>query len=80
MRCSSFRTMPVIMRAHSSARSEKAALNITIWSYTDRLEVGALADPKLLPEPQRITAALTNAFEELRAAVDSEASAGTNRG
>jgi WS/DGAT/MGAT family acyltransferase len=45
-------------------------VNITIWSYRDQLEVSVLTDPILVGPPQRITAALAGAFEELRDAVD----------
>jgi WS/DGAT/MGAT family acyltransferase len=55
--------------------SDGCGINITMWSYRDQLEVSVLSDPILVPEPQRITAALTNAFEELRDAVDAPAGA-----
>lgn len=44
---------------------EGAALNVTAWSYVDRLCVGALTCPDLVPDPQAITDGLHAALAEL---------------
>jgi WS/DGAT/MGAT family acyltransferase len=53
-------------------------VNITIWSYRDQLAVSVLTDAVMVPEPQRITAALAGAFEELRDAVEGGSNVGTD--
>jgi WS/DGAT/MGAT family acyltransferase len=47
---------------------EGAALNVTAWSYVDRLCIGVLTCPDLVPEPQAIAAGLHAALDELVAA------------
>ncbi len=48
---------------------EGVGLNITVWSYCDQLFVGVLACGDTVPEPWRITEAMTEALAELVAAV-----------
>lgn len=57
---------------------EGCGVNITIWSYHDQLAVSVLTDAVMIPEPQRITAALAAAFEELRDVADSGPDIGTD--
>lgn len=45
---------------------EGAALNVTAWSYADRLNVGVLACARLVPDPHEVAAGVD---EELRALV-----------
>ncbi len=44
---------------------EGAGLNITVWSYVDRLQVAALACRELLPDPHELTDRMTTALDEL---------------
>jgi diacylglycerol O-acyltransferase len=53
---------------------EGIGLNVTVWSYLDGLDVGVLACREAAPDPHRITAALHEAFAELRHAAGLDAS------
>jgi diacylglycerol O-acyltransferase len=44
---------------------EGAALNFTAWTYVDRLHVGTLACPDLVPDPGPIVRGLHEALAEL---------------
>jgi hypothetical protein len=44
---------------------EGTALNFTAWSYVDRLCVGTLVCPDLIPDPHRLVAGLHDALAEL---------------
>ena len=46
-------------------------LNITVFSYQDRVDFGLVADRELIPNLHRMTAALTVALTELRTAAQS---------
>lgn len=48
---------------------EGIGLNVTVWSYRDRLFVGVLACRDTLPEPHRITEAMAASLDELLVAV-----------
>jgi WS/DGAT/MGAT family acyltransferase len=48
---------------------EGMGLNITVWSYVDQLNVGALACRKAMPDLERLTDAIPGALEELRQAL-----------
>jgi hypothetical protein len=47
---------------------EGAGLNVTAWSYVDRLCVGVLACPDLIRDPGTVVEGLHEALEELVAA------------
>jgi diacylglycerol O-acyltransferase / wax synthase len=47
---------------------EGMGLNITVWSYVDQLNVGALACRKAMPDLHRLTDAIPNALRELQQA------------
>jgi WS/DGAT/MGAT family acyltransferase len=47
---------------------EGAAINVTAWSYADRLCVGVLTCPDLVPDPHALAAGLHRALGRLRAA------------
>jgi diacylglycerol O-acyltransferase len=49
---------------------EGAALNVTAWTYVDRLFVGTLVCPDLVPDPHVIAGGLHRALAELMAAGD----------
>jgi len=62
---------------------EGMGLNITVWSYMDQLNVGALACSKAMPDLHRLTDAIPDAVKELQAAVkakDSNQSRGIDHG
>ena len=44
---------------------EGTALNFTAWSYVDRLCIGTLACPDIVPDPERIVRGLHDALAEL---------------
>lgn len=50
---------------------EGIGLNVTVWSYRDRLFVGVLACRDTMPEPHRITEAMAEGLDELLVAVRS---------
>jgi diacylglycerol O-acyltransferase len=52
-----------------------AALNVTVWSYVDQLNISVLTDDRTLRNTHDVTDALLAAFAELREAA---ASTGTN--
>ena len=52
---------------------EGMGLNITVWSYMDQLNVGALACHKAMPDLERLTDAIPVAFEELQRAATEQA-------
>lgn len=52
---------------------EGAGLNITVWSYRDRLQVAALSCRELLPDPRALTSRMATALEELVEACDAMA-------
>ena len=45
------------------------ALNITVWSYADRLNFSVLTCPRQIPDPQVVTDALRRAFTDLEDAM-----------
>ncbi|MBV8965257.1 MAG: wax ester/triacylglycerol synthase family O-acyltransferase [Mycobacteriaceae bacterium] len=45
-----------------------AAVNITVWSYVDQLNISVLTDDITLDDPHEVTDALVHAFTEIRAA------------
>jgi hypothetical protein len=47
---------------------EGTALNVTAWSYVDRLCVGTLTCPDLVPDPHAIGRGMQDALAELVAA------------
>jgi diacylglycerol O-acyltransferase / wax synthase len=47
---------------------ENVGLNITVWSYLDRLNVGAVACPEAIPDLSQLVASLPDALEQLRKA------------
>ena len=49
---------------------EGMGLNITVWSYMDQLNVGALACDKAMPDLERLTDAIPGALRELQLAAD----------
>ncbi|MEH6549127.1 MAG: wax ester/triacylglycerol synthase family O-acyltransferase [Pseudomonadales bacterium] len=49
---------------------EGMGLNVTLWSYVDQLNVGALACHKAMPDLRRLTDAMTEALKELQVAAD----------
>jgi WS/DGAT/MGAT family acyltransferase len=48
--------------------SPGAPVNITVWSYVDRLGIAVLTDDRTFDDPHDATDALTAAFDELRSA------------
>src|SRR5581483_5706308 len=48
---------------------EGVGVNVTAWSYVDRLNVGILACPDLLPDPHEVGDGMQDALEELRSAL-----------
>ncbi|WP_179963603.1 wax ester/triacylglycerol synthase family O-acyltransferase [Mycobacterium marseillense] len=48
--------------------SPGAPVNITVWSYVDRLGVAVLTDDQTFDDPHEATDAISAAFDELRAA------------
>jgi diacylglycerol O-acyltransferase len=49
---------------------EGMGLNITVWSYMDQLNVGALACDKAMPDLERLTDAIPGALRALQLAAD----------
>ncbi len=47
-------------------------LNITVWSYVDQLNVGALACNKAMPDVHRLTDAIPGAVKELQLAAQQQ--------
>jgi len=47
---------------------EGIGVNVTVWSYLDDLFVGVIGCPETLPDPERLTAGITEALAELLAA------------
>ena len=45
-----------------------SGLNITVWSYVDQLNVSVLSDGATLEDPHELTAAMVDAFTEIRRA------------
>ena len=45
---------------------ENIGLNITVWSYLDRLNVGMLACPDAAPDLERLASFVPDALDELR--------------
>ncbi|MCV6967203.1 wax ester/triacylglycerol synthase family O-acyltransferase [Mycobacterium intermedium] len=45
-----------------------SGLNITVWSYVDQLALSVLTDDRTLADPHEATAALVDAFSEIRRA------------
>jgi diacylglycerol O-acyltransferase len=56
------------------------ALNITVWSYVDQLNVSVLADDSTLRDTHDVTEALLAAFTELRQAAGFTAKTGQTSG
>jgi WS/DGAT/MGAT family acyltransferase len=54
---------------------EGLGLSVTVWSYVDQLNFGALACDKAVPDLYRLTAAIPRAFRELQEAVAAQAEA-----
>ena len=50
-----------------------ASVNITVHSYAGRMNVGLIADPAALPDPQRLVARMADELDELTAAVSGRA-------
>ena len=55
---------------------EGIGLNVTMWSYLDRLDVGVLACREALPDADRVVELLPDALAELVAAADAHERAG----
>ncbi|HET9874437.1 MAG TPA: WS/DGAT domain-containing protein, partial [Mycobacterium sp.] len=45
-----------------------SALNITVWSYVDQLNIAVLTDDRTLRDPHEVTDAMVHAFAEIRSA------------
>ena len=45
-----------------------SGLNITVWSYVDQLNISVLSDGRTLEDPHELTAAMVDAFVEIRVA------------
>jgi len=45
-----------------------SGLNITVWSYVDQLNISVLSDGRTLEDPHELTAAMMDAFVEIRRA------------
>jgi diacylglycerol O-acyltransferase / wax synthase len=45
-----------------------SGLNITVWSYVDQLNISVLSDGRTLEDPHELTAAMMDAFIEIRRA------------
>ena len=45
-------------------------LNITVVSYSGKIDIGIIADPDLVPDPQGIADFFENALEELESAAE----------
>ena len=43
-------------------------LNVTVVSYCNKIDVGVIVDPELIPDPQTIADAFEHALEELEGA------------
>lgn len=59
---------------------EGIGLNVTMWSYLDRLDVGVIACRHALPDVDRVAALLHDALAELSAAADERERASQIRG
>ncbi|HLK11027.1 MAG TPA: wax ester/triacylglycerol synthase family O-acyltransferase [Candidatus Binatia bacterium] len=59
---------------------EGVPLNVTAWSYVDRLCVGVLTCPRQVADPHEITDGLQQALAELRAAVPARSRGAAGRG
>jgi diacylglycerol O-acyltransferase / wax synthase len=55
--------------------SPGAPVNITVWSYVDRLGIAVLTDDRTFNDPHEATDALVGAFDELRSAAGVSAQA-----
>ena len=45
-------------------------MNVTVISYCDKIDIGIIADPELVPDPQTISDAFESALEELETAAE----------
>jgi diacylglycerol O-acyltransferase len=45
-----------------------SALNVTVWSYVDQLNISVLSDDRTLRDPHEVTDAFIEAFDELTGA------------
>jgi diacylglycerol O-acyltransferase len=45
-----------------------SAMNITVWSYVDQVNISALTDDQTLKDPHEVTDAMIDAFAEIRSA------------
>src|SRR5699024_8095466 len=45
-----------------------SALNITVWSYVDQLNIAVLTDDRTVGDPHEVTDAMVHAFTEIRRA------------
>jgi diacylglycerol O-acyltransferase len=45
-----------------------SALNMTVWSYVDQLNISVLADGQTFEDAHDVTAAMIRAFTEIRSA------------
>ena len=45
-----------------------SGLNITVWSYVDQLNISVLSDGSTVEDPHELTAAMIDAFVEIRRA------------
>ncbi|MGI9327973.1 MAG: WS/DGAT domain-containing protein, partial [Pseudomonadales bacterium] len=54
---------------------EGMGLNVTVWSYCDQLNIGALACRKAIPDLYALTDAMPAALAELLAAANARAAA-----
>ncbi len=57
---------------------EGVGLNVTLWSYVDRLEIGVLTCPELVPDPQEIADGMVRALAELSASAGERAKAASS--
>ncbi len=59
---------PVTEIYSTGVLSPGAPVNITVWSYADRLGIAVLTDDQTFKDPHDVTGALNAAFDELRGA------------
>jgi diacylglycerol O-acyltransferase / wax synthase len=45
-----------------------SAMNITVWSYVDQVNISVLTDDQTLKDPHEVTDAMIDAFAEIRGA------------
>ncbi len=66
--CGHFAGAPVSEIYSAGPLTPGCAINITVWSYVDQLNISVIADDQTLTDTHQATDAMVQAFRELRRA------------